>query len=394
MLFSFILLAVALVATSCGTESPFPPPADGSSSYPIADVSSDFQVEEWSSVPVSATSMTFLPDGRALVITKGGWSGPGTGLVKLFDADGTFVWDVGRIPVCTDAERGLLGIALDPDYTSNRFVYLFYTRQMNDCALNKADTAPVWNRISRFVLADSGIDFADETVIVDEMPGHESAHNGGDLEFAPDGMLLASVGEATRSGQHDPSAINGKILRIDTRAVDLTPDDNPFAGQPYPANIVYATGLRNPFRIAVRDDGLIVAADVGADSYEELDVIKPGADYGWPESEGPGVQAGSTEPAAWYRHGDGCESAIIGGDFVGPDLVPRAVGHSVFVYSDMVCQSVIALDMQGETVQRGFRLATIDRQLADLKTGPDGMLYLVPIGPGEFPILRLRTVTG
>ena len=95
----------------------------------------DFILQPWSADAFEATDMAFLPDGRALLTTKGGWNGPGNGEVVLLAGDGTTVGTVLTLPVCGDAERGLLGIEVDPDFDENQRFYVYYTKGTSDCAI-------------------------------------------------------------------------------------------------------------------------------------------------------------------------------------------------------------------------------------------------------------------
>ena len=178
--------------------------------------------------------MRFLPDHRALVITKGGWDGSGVGTVNLLATDGSFVRTILELPVCVFAERGLLGLEIDPDFETNNLIYLFYTRQMTGCAVTAVTelgppvAKPVWNRVSSFVFNERGIDMGTEHVLIDELPGHGGAHNGGGLAWLSDRTLLVAVGEGGYGRSHDLDFPSGKILRIDPRSPDVPPTDNQF----------------------------------------------------------------------------------------------------------------------------------------------------------------------
>ena len=209
--------------------------------------------------------------------------------------------------ICSDSERGLLGVAVDPQFNSNRYVYLFYTfDKFNNCATNTANV-PV-NRVSRFTLSTNNvIDPQSERVLINNIPSYAGNHNGGDLGFGKDGLLYVSVGDggcdyagnsgcaASNDAARDKHALLGKMLRI-TKTGGI-PTGNPFRGaNTARCNVsgrtqvgktcqeIFATGLRNPFRIAFAPNVTgtkFFINDVGQDAWEEIDQSRRGADYGW-----------------------------------------------------------------------------------------------------------------
>ncbi len=387
--FPLLLLIVALAG--CGSEL-------GDWSHDEVDVTDRFEVTEWSDASYEATDMAFLPDGRALLITKGGWQGPGVGTVELIGADGRHISTVLELPVCSDAERGLLGIAIDPAFEETSRIFLFHTRQMSDCAVTGPDITdpddPVFDRVSSFVFSEQGIDPASEAVIVDDLPSFRSSHNAGGLEFMEDGTLLIAVGEAGMDRSRDVTSPNGKLLRVDVDHPEQPPEGNPFDADSGAAPFVYASGLRNPFRIAdSSDSSVVIAADVGTEEFEEINVIEPGADYGFPTVEGPKFEGLSRRPALWYKHVDGC-NAVIGGDFVSSGFIGAAATEDQpldwLTFSDLGCPAVWAAGISDGEVVELLRIAdALPQSLAHLVTGPDDSLYLVGIGPGPAPVRRL-----
>jgi hypothetical protein len=274
---------------------------------------------------------------------------------------------------------------------------------MEDCTITHRTeplVRPVWNRVARWVFDDTGMDFDDGEVVVDELPGHISAHNAGDLEFLADGSLLVAAGEAGLgpSGRIPIDAPNGKILRIDPDDPGTPLVDNPLYrdGASGGREFVYASGFRNPFRLAVREsDGLIVAGDVGTDDIEELNVVRRGENYGYPDIEGPGGPDGSVDPVDYYAHSTGCATIIVG-EFAPGLLIPlREVHDDVLVYLDFICGRIWAAEfidgvLGVPTMSRRWLLGVSPGpQMADLTIGPDGAIYLVSIGPGPFPIYRM-----
>ncbi|WP_329125430.1 PQQ-dependent sugar dehydrogenase [Streptomyces sp. NBC_01465] len=182
---------------------------------------------------------------------------------------------VGTVPnaVTTDGEGGLLGVAVDPNWASNHYVYFMHT-------------ASEGNRIVRMTY--DGTTLSGYTVLLQGIKKNRY-HNGGRLVFGPDGYLYASTGEAqTPDLAQDKTSLNGKILR-------LTTTGQPAPGNPF-GNYVYSYGHRNPQGLAFDRNGRLWEAEFGNSTYDELNLIKPGANYGWPTCEGTCSTSGMTNP--------------------------------------------------------------------------------------------------
>ena len=244
------------------------------------------------------TAMEFAPDGRLFVLEQGG-------NVKLVHNDGT-TWTALHLNTDSAGERGVLGIAFDPNFSSNHYVYLYYT--------NPNPGAAPWatgehNQISRFTVDDSNPQqpvFTNEAPILD-LNNLSSAtnHNGGAIHFGSDGMLYADAGDNvqtfTQGGNtyrvsQTLSDLLGKQLRIDvsqfnqgvatrddTTVGHLIPANNPFVGTASGINqLIYVLGLRNPYTFAVQPGtGTIFINDVGENTWEEIDRSIAGGNYGW-----------------------------------------------------------------------------------------------------------------
>ncbi|MFJ6026278.1 PQQ-dependent sugar dehydrogenase [Pseudarthrobacter sp. NPDC092424] len=206
-------------------------------------------------------SGVFLPDGTAVVSERGT-----AALKAVRGADATLI---GTVPgVAPAGEGGLLGLALSPGFATDRLLYAYLT--------SDAD-----NRVVRLRLADSGngaLSLGAPEVVFAGIP-KAATHNGGRIRFGPDGYLYVGTGDSQRRDQpQDPAALGGKILR-------LTPDGGPAPGNPF-GNAVYSLGHRNVQGLAWDTDGRLWATEFGPDVDDELNLILPGANYGWPEVTG------------------------------------------------------------------------------------------------------------
>src|SRR5437867_4833403 len=250
-------------------------------------------------------AMAFAPDGRLFVTEK-------TGKVRVIDSAGHLLTQPFlSLSVDDQGERGTLGIAFDPNFASNRFLYVYYT----------ATTPTIHNRLSRFTASTTNpnvVAAGTEQVLIDFDPLSAIFHNAGNLHFGPDGKLYVAVGENVR-GAVAQSLDNlwGKILRINPDG--SIPADNPFFNQTTGVNrAIYCYGLRNPFTFDIRQSsGLMYINDVGNDRFEEIDQGRPGGNYGWPDTEGPTTDPRFDAPVYAYAHSGIC-NAITGALFYDP----------------------------------------------------------------------------
>ncbi len=320
------------------------------------------------------TAFAWTPDGR-LIVTED------AGTVRVVRG-GTLrarpALDL-RSRVCESAERGLVGVAVDPQFTTNHFIYLYWTHDVHGfCGQGGAD-APE-NRVTRHVLGNDDLVVpGSERVLIDHLPSLRWYHQAGDLHFGADSLLYVSVGDNMCSVS-DPSkcaGLNtnarrldlplGKILRI-TRDGQV-PSSNPYVGaararrctapsgpQPGtgPCTEIFASGLRNPFRFAQRPGtNRFFVNDVGQDTWEEVDDLVAGADYGWNVREGRCATGSTTNcgptpyrnPVHVYPHSSGC-SAVTGGVFVPSGAWPAPYSGS-YLYSDYTCRAIFRLVPDG-----------------------------------------------
>lgn len=203
--------------------------------------------------------LAFLPNGSALVSERD------SGRVLRITPEGQ-VTQVGTVSgLLTDSEAGLLGLAVGPRFGQDRLVYAYMS-------------TPSGNRVVRMPLRDGSLGAAE--VILDEIPA-ASFHDGGRLRFGPDGMLYVATGDAgARESAQSPDSLAGKILRI--RPNGTIPADNPARG-----SAVYSSGHRNVQGLAFDANGRLWASEFGENRLDELNLIRPGRNYGWPVFEGP-----------------------------------------------------------------------------------------------------------
>ncbi|HEY2832917.1 MAG TPA: PQQ-dependent sugar dehydrogenase [Sporichthyaceae bacterium] len=271
-------LALVLLAGCSGQPAAVPPPPATSSASatatPTGGPHSLHVVAEVTSGLASPWGLAFLPDGSALVSQRD------DGTVWHLDARGVRT-EVGVVPdVVHDTEGGLLGIAVAPDFDTTHFLYAYETTAED-------------NRIVRMTYRSAGL--GAPTVLLSGLAKAEF-HDGGRIAFGPDGMLYAGVGDATDTGHaQDKKSLNGKILRL--KPDGGVPSDNPFPGSP-----VWTYGHRNVQGFAWDSAGNMFASEFGWHAWDELNLIKPGANYGWPDVEGFGGTArGYTDPLyAWH----------------------------------------------------------------------------------------------
>lgn len=311
------------------------------------------------------TAMQFAPDGRLFVAEQGG-------RLRVVEDGVLLATPFVTLPVNSSGERGLLGVAFDPDFASTGFVYVYYT----------ATTPAIHNRISRFTANGNVALPGSEQVLVDlDNLSGATNHNGGAIHFGVDGKLYVAVGDnATPSNAEVLTNRLGKILRYQRDGT--IPPDNPFYGIASDANrAIWALGLRNPFTIAIeRGSGRLYINDVGQNTYEEINAGFAGANFGWPGAEGPSPDPADTDPIHFYGHGGGA-CAITGGAFydASPARFPAEYAGDYF-FADYCAGWIRRLDAPGGAAL-GF--ATGVSNPVDLKVGPDGALYYLARGTGR-----------
>ncbi|MBP1818386.1 PQQ-dependent sugar dehydrogenase [Mycobacterium sp. OAE908] len=255
----------------------------------------------------SPTDFRFLPDGRLLFAEKGG-------AIRVSNGGQLQSTPLITLPTDTFWAKGLAGLEVDPDFENNGYIYVSYVRSDN------------YQRLSRLTVTDPTaevltVDPNSEVVLVQGTQPAGNDHHGGGLAFGPDGKLYWSVGDNVccsvidGSNSQDLSNIYGKVLRLNPDG--SAPSDNPFPNASGAGPLIYATGFRNPFRLAFAPDGQLLVADVGQAEWEEVNLVTAGGDYGWPYAEGPCNGIGTADcstpssydnPIYAYRHASGGNS--------------------------------------------------------------------------------------
>ena len=319
----------------------------------------------------SPTAMAVAPDGRIFVAQQGG-------ALRVVKNGALLSQPFLTVSVNSSGERGLLGVAFDPNFASNSFVYVYYT----------TSATPIHNRVSRFTASAANPDLAaaGSEVQILNLPNLSSAtnHNGGAIHFGTDGKLYIAVGEnANSSNAPSLNTTLGKILRINSDGT--IPSDNPFFSQTTGLNqSIWARGLRNPFTFAIDlTNSRIHINDVGEGTWEEVNLGVAGSNYGWPQTEGnnPSGVAGVRYPIHTFDHSGGV-CAITGGAFYRPTTATFPAEYAGrYFFGDFCAGFIRVLSPPNYTASTAF--ATGVSQLADLQVHQDGSLYYLARGGGD-----------
>lgn len=302
-----------------------------------------------------STSFAIAPDGRIFVTQKGG-------AVRIIKNGATLSTPFLSLQTASEGDQGLIGIALDPNFATNHYVYLHYV-----------NSDPLEIRISRFTASgDTAIAGSEQILLKSNQPAG-LIHHGGTLRFGPDGKLWISMGDNGNSANaQNLATMPGKILRINPDGT--IPGDNPFSGQTDKNQAIWAYGFRNPFRFNFLANGTPIIGDVGEFTWEEIDIGTFGANYGWPEAEGVCSTCAFVNPIFTYSHSN--ESRAVVGGFVD--------SHNIFYYGDYVKGFIrkINLDMQGNFVSE----EAFDPEagtVVDIEPSENDEFYFLTIFPGE-----------
>jgi len=260
-------------------------------------------------------------------------------------------------------EGGLLGIVLDPNFSDNHYLYLYYTSPEFLFASNK---------VVRFTEKDNRL--SEKTVLLDGIPS-AFVHDGGRLKFGPDGKLYITTGDAANSASaQDLNSLSGKILRINPDG--SIPDDNPFSNSP-----VFSYGHRNPQGLDWDPEtGKLVITEHGPSgemgfAHDEINVVEPGNNFGWPSV------VGSTESTKYVDpiiHSGDITWAPSGATFYTGDEIPELKGKFLFASLRGQHLRILELDTENNQVLSNYAFFQDSfGRLRDIAQGPDGYLYLL-----------------
>lgn len=287
-------------------------------------------------------------------------------------------------------EEGLLGLAFSPDFPQDGHFFVYYSA-----------TGPRRSVLSRFTVSESDTNMADPSseVVILEVDQPYSNHNGGQIEFGPDGYLYVALGDGGSAGDplgngQDIGTLLGTILRLDVSGASADagyalPPDNPFVGVPGARGEIWAYGLRNPWRFSFDPEtGLLWTADVGQNAYEEINVVRRGGNYGWNVMEGshcfrPRVGCDATGldlPVAEYGRSDGC--SVTGGHVYRGNDLPGLVG--AYVYGDFCTGRIWGVRYDGDTASEPQLLVDSDLSITSFGVGVDGSLYVLGRDDGVY----------
>ena len=293
----------------------------------------------------------FLPSGDLLVTER-------PGRIRLIPASGGQGTVVGTLPVAAVGEGGLMGLALDPDFPEQPYLYVFYTYSAAD---------QLRNRISRLTYTDGRA--GEERVLLEDIPGAGN-HDGGRLAFGPDGYLWAGTGDAAEpSLAQDPASLAGKVLRLDR-------EGRPAPDNPDPDSPVFTLGHRNPQGIDWQPGTDVpFITEHGPSDNDEVNRLEAGGNYGWPDLRGKTGQEGFVDPIITWTP----TIAPAGTTFYDADLIPGWRGSLLFTtLKDQTLHRLVPEDQAFTSVAEDVRLFDEEfGRLRAVRLGPDGALYLL-----------------
>jgi len=359
-----------------------------------------------------------LPDGRFFIIDR-------TGIVRIcpVGAPAVAILTIPNVQFAGN-EQGLLGVAVDPDWPTRPYVYFYYNHTSFFCYFT------MYTATGDLTTPSSpNVSLGSPFHVLTDLPDANNFHQAGTLRFAPDGTLLLSLGDdGNPCGAQDINLYNGKLLRLDISLMpeggpgpppreDLIPSGNPFPGPGITQQLVYAWGMRNPFRFTIDPQtGDVVIGDVGFNAQEEVDFLPaagPGLNYGWPQREGLaeqtccgtcGIQNQFTDPIYAYVH-DALPKAVIAGPLYRHDgsavhAFPASYDGSIFVeefYDGWIRRFVntggvwqIAPPVAGQPDATNW--ATGLGLHSDFQQGADGGLYMLKSFGGDRGLYRIEPV--
>lgn len=369
-------VTVALLA-GCRPQALTPPaPPAPAPSAPAETAPPQTSIETVAEGMDTLWAIDLAPDGRIFLTER-------AGRVRVIEGGKLLPEPWTTIPAAEVSEAGLLGLALDPAFTTNHYVYAAYTYRADDGSLK--------NRLVR-LREDANDKGVVDRVLLDGIPGTPN-HDGGRVKFGPDGKLYWTIGDAQQAERaQDVRSLNGKILRLNPDG--SIPADNPFPGSP-----VYSYGHRNPQGLAWQPStGRLYETEHGPSGVDtgrdEVNYVEPGKNYGWPLITGDETREGMVPPL--LQSGDTETWAPAGATFItqGP-----WAGSLLFVglRGETLYRMVLGANDPRKVMSFERLLAGEYGRLRDVAQGPDGSIYLLTSNrdgrgsphPGDDRVLRL-----
>jgi glucose/arabinose dehydrogenase len=359
-------LLVALLLTLAAITVPLAeaaPPADFQTSLVVGDGLN------------GPSGFEIAPDGRIFVLER-------SGKIKIIKNGELLPSPFADLPSEDTGDRGLIGIAFDPGFgVSNHYVYFYYTGH------------DLLNHLVRFNAAEDVATDGPFELFRTSSPSH-LLHVGGSIRFGPDGKLYFAVGDNGNGAlAQDLDNPHGKILRINRDG--SIPADNPFAGQPGKLGAIWAYGFRNPWRFQFDSaTGRLYGGDVGNFSWEEVNRIVKGGNYGWPVHEGicQSNCAGYIDPIHAYPHA-GESAAVTGGPVYRDDMFPPEYRGDLF-FGDYAKGFIKNADLDDDgDITAVHDFDDIAGTVVDLKVAPDGSLYYLTYYPGALYRVTYNTTS-
>ncbi len=337
------------VPTNTPRPAPTPTPTQPSNQPPTTNV------EVFIKNLVAPWAIDFAPDGRIWVTER-------AGRIRIVQNGQLQADPWMTLSVAATGEAGLLGLALDPQFAQNHFVYVAYTY--------RSQTGILQNRLVR--LREEGGKGVMDKVLLDGAAGG-GIHDGGRVKFGPDGKLYWTMGEAGNSSlAQNLSSPNGKILRLNPDG--SIPSDNPFANSP-----VYSYGHRNPQGLAWQPGtGRLYETEHGPSGspccLDEVNYIERGKNYGWPTIMGDQAQEGMVTPI--IQSGSSVTWAPSGATFI-----TRGPWEGAFLFTGLLGQALYKLTLDKSDPRKVLNLEVLFQgkygRLRDVVEGPDGALYIL-----------------
>ncbi len=312
--------------------------------------------------------LVFAPDGRIFFTERDG---------NLWVIENESMELVATFPASHTSEGGLLGLALDPEFEKNNFLYLYQT--YFDFELHH-------NKVVRYTVSNNQL--TDEQTLIDKIPG-AVWHDGGRIKFGPDEKIYITTGDSTNANLSQKiDSLAGKILRIN--ADGTIPSDNPFESSP-----VFSYGHRNPQGIDWNENGILVSSEHGPSgekgyAHDEINVIEPGKNYGWPVIVGDSNNLEYTNP---ILHSGDVTWAPSGLLYYDSDKIPEWKG--MFLVAALRGQHVMVMDLDLEN----NRVNSVEKifqdeygRLRDLVQSPDGDVFVLTSNGDNDKILRVSTL--